>query len=93
MNLEPLISSERKLVYQVRAFEDFRRQFAINVARQYFNLINQQQSVQNRRLNYVSLASLTDRTQAIFDAAPGNRVLNFLNVQRAIRPSYSPRAR
>lgn len=79
VNLEPLISSERQLVYQVRAFEDFRRQFAVDIARSYFNLLSRQQSVRNRQLNYQNLAVLTERTRALFAAG----LISFLEVQRA----------
>src|SRR5258706_7844428 len=49
VNLEPLINGERKLVYQVRTFENFRRGFVISNATQYFRLLSLQQSVLNRR--------------------------------------------
>jgi len=79
VNLEPLIQSERTLVYQVRTFEQFRRQFAVDVARQYFNLLVLQQRVVNRRLNVSNLTALVERTQALFDAGR----INFLEVQRS----------
>ena len=79
VNLEPLIQSERTLVYQVRIFEQFRRQFAVNVANQYFNLLVLQQRVANRRLNVTNLTALVERTQALFDAGR----INFLEVQRS----------
>jgi outer membrane protein TolC len=81
VNLEPLIESERKLVYQVRAFEDFRRQFALNVASQYFNLVALQKSVLNRRVNYTNLLTLTQQTEALYTAGR----INFLGVQRALQ--------
>lgn len=79
VNLEPLIQSERLLVYQVRVFEEFRRQFAVDISRQYFNLLVLQQRVANRRLNVSNLTALLDRTQALFDAGR----INFLEVQRS----------
>jgi outer membrane protein TolC len=81
VNLEPLIESERKLVYQVRAFEDFRRQFALGVASQYFNLIALQKSVLNRRVNYDNLLTLTQQTMALYGAGR----INFLGVQRSLQ--------
>lgn len=84
VNLEPLIQSERTLVYQVRVFEQFRRQFAVDVARQYFNLLVLQQRVANRRLNVSNLTALLERTQAIFDAGR----INFLEVQRSQQALY-----
>ena len=68
VNLEPLIESERKLVYQVRAFEDFRRQFVVNVASQYFNLAAMQKSVVNRVVNYTNLLMLTEQTESLYAA-------------------------
>lgn len=79
VNLDPLISAERDLVYTVRAFEDFRRSFAVNVSRQYFDLLARQQAVRNRQLNYQNLAVLTERTRALFGAG----LISFLEVQRS----------
>lgn len=90
VNLEALISSERQLVYQVRAFEDFRRQFAIEVANAYFRLLASYQRVNNRRINVANSVSLLDRTRAIYGASVGGGAgsgrslrLTFLEVQRA----------
>jgi outer membrane protein TolC len=79
VNLEGLISSERELVYQVRAFEEFRRSFAVTISRQYFNLLAGQQAMRNRQLNYDNLAVLTERTRALFGAGR----ISFLEVQRS----------
>jgi outer membrane protein TolC len=79
VNLEPLINSERTLVYQVRGFEDFRRTFVVNVASQYFNLQARLQSVNNRRLNLANTQDILTQTEALFAA---NRI-SFLEVQRS----------
>ena len=81
VNLEPLIREERNLVYQVRSFESFRRDFVISVATQYFRLLNLQQSVLNRRLNYASYVTLTERSRALYAAG---RVA-FLELQRSLQ--------
>jgi outer membrane protein TolC len=81
VNLEPLIESERKLVYAVRDFEDFRRNFVVTVAGQYFNLIALQKSVINRRVNYTNLLTLTQQTLALYTAGR----INFLGVQRSLQ--------
>lgn len=81
INLEPLISSERELVYETRNFEDFRRQFAVSVASQYIRLLTQQQGIANRRFNYIASYQTFQQSLAIFTAGrPGT---NFLSVQRA----------
>ena len=79
VNLEPLISSERELVYEVRAFEQFRREYAVGIATQYFDLLTRQQAISNRLQNYATLASLLERARALFAA----RRLPALEVQRA----------
>ncbi len=78
-NLEPLISAQRELTYQLRAFEDYRRSFAVNVASQYFRLLTGLQSVNDRRINYANAVATLDQTEALFAA---DRI-NFLEVQRA----------
>ena len=81
VNLEPLIQSERTLVYRVRQFEDFRRQFAVDVSSQYFRLITAQQSVANRRANYISRINTFERTLALYGAGR----LKYEDVQRALQ--------
>ncbi len=83
VNLEPLISAERKIVYQIRAFESFRRDFVVNTASAYFRILALQQSVNNRRQNLANLSLLTDRTIALYANAPVGRALSFLEVQRS----------
>ncbi len=79
VNLEPLIHSERDLVYNVRDLETFRRSFVVSIAGQYFGLINQQQQIASRVRNYANLRNLTQRTQALYEAGK----LGFLDVQRS----------
>ncbi len=85
VNLEPLINSERRMVYQVRAFESFRRTFAVSVATQYFRLLTNQAAIINRRQNLASLVSLTERTYALYAAGK----LNYIDVQRALQEQLS----
>ena len=81
VNLEPLIQSERELIYEIRRFEDFRRQFAVDISTRYLRLLSQQQSIANRRINYATNADLTERTQALYAAGR----INFLQVQRSLQ--------
>jgi hypothetical protein len=79
VNLEPLIKSERELVYQVRVFEAYRRSFAVDIASRYFGLLAQQQAIANRKQNYDTLSALLERARALYS---GQR-LSALEVQRA----------
>ena len=81
INLDPLISSERQMVYQVRTFEDYRRGFAVDIASRYFRLLTQQQGVSNRKLNVQNTRMLTERSQALFAAGKSP----YLDVQRALQ--------
>ncbi len=85
VNLEPVISSERTLVYVVRGFEEYRRQFVVDTASAYFNLVTAQRQVENRRGNVATFASLTDRTLALYVAGR----LKFLDVQRSYASQIS----
>lgn len=79
VNLDALISSERELIYSVRAFETFRRDFAIRVASAYFRLLSRQVAIRNRYVRYVSLLDLTARTEAVFKSGR----ITAIEVQRA----------
>jgi hypothetical protein len=79
VNLEPLIQSERELVYQIRDFESFRRELLVQITSSYFNVLTSQRRLANRRLNYLNTLQLTARSQALFEAGR----LNFSQVQRA----------
>lgn len=81
VNLEPLIQSERDVIYEIRTFEQFRRDFALRVASEYFNLLADQQSISDRRANLVTLEQLTARSQALY----ANDRANFIDVQRALQ--------
>jgi outer membrane protein TolC len=81
VNLEALINGERQMVYQVRTFENFRRDLVIQVAQQYFGLINLQARVLDRRLNYASFETLTERARALY--ATGR--IAFLELQRSLQ--------
>lgn len=79
VNLEPLIQSERRVVYAIRDFESYRRNFAIRIASAYFGLIAQQQAIKNGYVSYQSRVDLLDRTAALFAAGK----ITILEVQRA----------
>ncbi|MDD4873052.1 MAG: TolC family protein [Kiritimatiellae bacterium] len=51
---EPLTQAERNVVYQIWHFERFKRTFAVNIAREYFTVLRQMDSVANAQDNYRS---------------------------------------
>jgi hypothetical protein len=88
VNLEPLISSERQVIYQIRQFEDFRRDFVIQVASQYFDLLATQQAIVNELQSLANNRVLTEKTQALFGAGR----VKFTEVQRSLQTQYRSEA-
>jgi outer membrane protein TolC len=66
--LEPLTQAERDLVYEVRAYERFRRTFAVDVASRYYQVLRMMDAAKNAELNYTNLATLADRNRALAKA-------------------------
>ncbi|HEV2292685.1 MAG TPA: TolC family protein [Tepidisphaeraceae bacterium] len=81
INLEGLISSERQLIYRIRQFEEFRRDFVIQVAGPYFDLLTAQQRIVNELQSLENNRALTEKTQALFAAGRAP----FLEVQRSLQ--------
>ncbi|HRK29604.1 MAG TPA: TolC family protein [Tepidisphaeraceae bacterium] len=79
VNLEPLINSERRLVYQVRTFEEFRRSFVVDIASAYFSIVNAQSRINNNLIRYTNAVNLVLRLEDLY--AAGRQ--NFLQVQQA----------
>src|SRR5205823_3517991 len=69
------------IIYTIRNFEDFRRNFTVNVYSQYFRLLAAQQAIVDRRNNLESLRGLTERTNALYAAQRAN----YIDVQRALQ--------
>ena len=65
---ENLTQSERTVVYEVRAFERFRRTFSFDVATLYFRVLQQQNIVLNVETNYANLRLLRERNEALAQA-------------------------
>jgi outer membrane protein TolC len=65
---ESLIQAERNLVYQARTFERFRRTYLVDIANDYFSLIQTKQSIANQERQIKSLEQFVRATQARVDA-------------------------
>jgi outer membrane protein TolC len=59
---EDLIQAERDLIYQARAFERFRRQFLVDIATDYFDLIQARSAITNQEVQLRSLQRLAEST-------------------------------
>ncbi len=61
---EDLIQAERDLVYAARAFERFRRDFVVEIASQYFSLLQTAASIRNQQEQLENLRATLERQQA-----------------------------
>ena len=61
---EDLIQAERDLVYSARSFEDFRRRFLVDIARDYLNLIAQRAAITNQERRLESVRQFEEQTLA-----------------------------
>ncbi|MCC7145398.1 MAG: TolC family protein [Phycisphaeraceae bacterium] len=75
---ETLVQARRDLIYQVRDFERFRRSFLVDVASQYYSLLEQISGVENTRRQLESLELQARRFESL---AQAGRVAYF-EVQR-----------
>lgn len=62
--LEALTQAERDVVYAVRTFSDYQQMFALNVANDYFRLLQQKDSIRNSYTNYLRRVESTKRLVA-----------------------------
>lgn len=94
---ESLIQAERNLVYGARTFERARRQFLVDVATDYFALLQTQASIRNQVQQLKSLRTFEQETaelvkagrKAEFDRADAsNRVLSGLASLENLREQY-----
>jgi len=71
---EPLTQAERNVVYALQQFERFKRTFAVEVASSYFNVLQQQDRVDNDRANYDNLRKSVERLAELAKAGRRSRI-------------------
>ncbi len=65
---EDLIQSERNIIYAARDFESFRRELLVDLARDYFDLLQQRARIRNQACQLESLLELERRQEAWYEA-------------------------
>lgn len=65
---ESLIQAERDLIYRARDFEDFRRRFLTEIARDYFALLQSQAQIRNQLQQLESLQQTERAQERLFQA-------------------------
>lgn len=94
---EDLIQAERNLVYEARQYEEFRRAFLIDIAGDYFALVQQQKVIRNQQGALASLQNEERRQRALVEAGRSaefqlnialSDVLNAQSALAAARETY-----
>lgn len=62
--VENLTQAERNVIYAIRTFSQYQKQFDVNVVDDYFSLLGQQATVRNNYTNYLRRVDLTKYTEA-----------------------------
>ncbi len=77
---EPLTQAERNVIYEVRAFERFRRTFAVRVTSSYYLVARQFADLQSENANYSSVSQSREQIEALFEAS--RRTINDVDQAR-----------
>ncbi|MEM7260619.1 MAG: TolC family protein [Planctomycetota bacterium] len=71
---EALTQAERELLYDARAFEQFRQSFVIGVIDDYYGLVVQKKQLENQRERIVQQARSVEQAKALFQAGRGSKL-------------------
>lgn len=71
---EPLIQAERNVVYAIYEFERYKKTFAVDIARNYLDVLRQLDQVDNNAESYKSLITSARRTRRLADAGRADAV-------------------
>ncbi len=66
--LEPLTQAERNMVYELRDFVRYQRQFSVGILTDYYRVLERYRRVENERLNYENLSRIRERSEALSEA-------------------------
>jgi outer membrane protein TolC len=87
--VENLTQSQRDVIYAVRSFNQFQREFAINIVNEYFGLLDRKVQVRNFYTNYLRRVELTEYFEArAVDRASATQVEDQRSAELSARISY-----
>ncbi len=84
---EPLLQSERNMLYAIHDFERYKRTFAVNIAQNYLSVLQQIDSVKNAEDNYKSRVRTARFSLRLGDAGD----MDPIQVDQAIQQQLSAR--
>lgn len=68
VNMEPLTQAQRNLVYTIREFEQYKRDFMVGIASAYLNVLLTKRMLMNEEENYKRVIISTRRSRRMADA-------------------------
>ena len=68
INAEFLTQAERDVLYQLRGFQRFRQEFAVQVASGYYNVLQARDAERNNYQGYLAFLRSVERERALYDA-------------------------
>ncbi|MBK5295184.1 MAG: TolC family protein [Acidobacteriia bacterium] len=86
--VEAVTQAERNMVYAVRTFSQFQNSFALNVANDYFSILQQKDTIRSTYTNYLRRVSSTERLEARADRESLNNVQQARQAELSARNSY-----
>jgi outer membrane protein TolC len=87
--VEALTQAQRDVIYAVRDFSQYQKEFAVNIVNTYFSLLNRKTQVRNYYTNYLRRAELTQYFEArSVDRADVNQVEDARSAELSARISY-----
>jgi outer membrane protein TolC len=84
---EPLTQAERNVIYELWDFERYKRTFAVNIARGYFNVLRQMDTVANAKEDYRSSIASARWSSRLADAGR----IREIDVDQAVQRELSAR--
>lgn len=84
---EPLIQAERNVIYAFWNFEQFKKEFAVNVATNYLSVLQQLDRIKNSEADYLSRIESAQRSRRLADAGR----IKEIEVDQAVQQELSAR--
>lgn len=84
---EPLIQAERNVIYEFWDFEQFKKDFAVDVATNYLSVLQQLDQIQNSEADYLSRIDTAKRSRRLSDAGR----IKEIEVDQAVQQELSAR--
>jgi outer membrane protein TolC len=86
--VEAVTQAERNMVYAVRSFHQFQNSFALNVANDYFRILQQKDTIRSTYTNYLRRVESTRRLEARADREALNNVQQARQAELTGRVGY-----